>query len=928
MADTFERGPATAEERRLEEADAYNKHWRRWGPYLSDRQWGTVREDYTYNGDVWNSLTYEDAMMKAYRWGEDGIGGISDNHGKFNMAFSFWNEQDPFIKERLFGLAGPEGNHGEDVKEWYAYLDNTPTHSYMKMLYKYPKSRFPYEELREKNNLRNRSRQEREYELLDTGVFDDDEYFDILIEYCKADTDDILCQLTVSNRGATTSPIHVLPTLFFRNTWAWEGEKETEKDSKPFIILVPQHTAEYSTISLEDSGRSFLQYCHFAAHSNDTDSKPELLFTENETNNERLYGVPNATPFVKDGVNRRVVHKDEGVVNPANTGTKCAAWYKFIVPGHSEVQVKLRFTPASGRDTKGRGEGATDFFGRETFDDVFRLRKKEADAFYAQFQPSSLTDDLKNIQRQAWAGMLWSKQFYYFVVHHWLDGDPSQPTPPPDRKKPWARNFHWRHLHVDDVLSMPDKWEYPFFCAWDTAFHAIPLALIDPWFAKRQLDRLTREWYMHPSGQMPAYEWAFSDVNPPVHAWAAWRVYKMEHRDGNNVFEGGFLGLDNIAVFNRSEALPVDGRLRQADGTGWMAFFSLYMLAIALELAQTNAAYEDIASKFFEHFLYISDALTFSSGADGRINSLWDSFRDGRVVPLRVRSMVGLIPMFAVTVLEPELIEKLPGFQRRMNWFLDHWPFAARNVSFQNTVTGELSAHNRGKGYYKHRILLSLFDRERLEKVLSRVLDPAEFLSDRGIRSLSKFHKDHPYTWWTESGEAKTVSYLPGESDSGLFGGNSNWRGPVWLATIFLIIESLQRFHYFYGDNGFSVECPTGSGVRKNLNLVADDIMHRTIRLFCRDLDGRRPYHGTEPRSDKMNFDEHFKEHVHFFEYFDGDSGRGLGASHQTGWTGLIAKMILSAGLTCEVSGRCMMEMRPPHIQKRIEERRKKNQQP
>ncbi|KAJ3337501.1 hypothetical protein HDU93_000994 [Gonapodya sp. JEL0774] len=837
----------------------------------SDRQWGTVREDYTYNGDVWNSLRYEDAMCRAYRWGEDGIGGLSDNHGRVNLAFAFWNENDPFLKERFFGLTGPEANHGEDVKELYYYEDSTPTHSYMKMLYKYPQARFPYEQLRERNNLSNRSRQEQEYELLDTGIFDKDEYFDIVVEYCKADVDDVLCRVTIFNRSEHDAPIHVLPTVWYRNTWSWEAHNSPGTET-PVIRLQPQSTIDYSSACLEDTSRNFQQYCHFAAAPDGV--LPTMLFTGNETNFERLYGQPNKSPFVKDAFNRYVVHGEQSAVDPSNTGTKCAALYKLLVPGHGQAVIKLRFTPAAGVGSMGLiGEfpETGNFFADDVFEAMFKLRKKEADEFYANFQPHSLSEDLKNIQRQAWAGMLWSKQFYFYAVQRWMTGDPGQPVPPPDRKKPWAR---WLKV-------------VPWHCGGNSTSFSPG--------QKLSLEASTRRRRSINARQM---------------------------------------GVSLIAV---AQALPVNGRLRQADATGWMAFFALYMLNIALELAQQNPVYEDIASKFFEHFLYISDALSFSSGENGHMNSLWDptdgfyydnlQYNDGRVVPLRVRSMVGLIPLFAAVVLEPEMVEKLPGFQRRMNWFLDNWDFTARNVSFQSTASGELSTGHRDKNYYRHRILLSLFSKDRLESVLQKLLDPEEFLSERGIRSLSKYHKDHPYTWWTEWGEAKTVAYLPGESDSGLFGGNSNWRGPVWLATSFLIIEALQRFHYFYGDDGFSVECPAGSGTRKNLNQIADDIMHRTIRLFSQDLDGRRPYQGTGPRSDKLNFDPHFKDHLLFYEYFDGDTGRGLGASHQTGWTGLVAKMILSAGLTCEISGRCMIEMRPPEVQRRLAEQRKKRQE-
>ena len=883
------------EEKRLEESNARTKHWKRWGPYLSERAWGTVREDYSANGSAWDYFPHDHARSRAYRWNEDGLGGICDRHQEICFAIALWNGKDPILKERLFGLTGSEGNHGEDVKELYYYLDSTPTHSYMKFLYKYPQAEFPYKRLVDEN--KNRSKHEREIELIDCGAFDDNKYFDVFVEYAKADVEDILVKITVANRGPEDAIVNVLPTIWFRNTWVWDG-------SSPGCGL---SSVRDGVIELEckDHRRRWL-YC---------ENGHEILFTENETNNERLFNSDNEMPFVKDGIGRCVINGDTAAVNPAKIGTKAAANYRLSVPAGGEVVVRLRLTDqeiSSARRTKSSKSPAGPF---GNFDSMFAARKAEADEFYLDIIPIELSDDAKNVQRQAFAGMLWSKQFYHYVVEQWLEGDPAMPKPPESRRQ--GRNHEWKHLYNSDVISMPDKWEYPWYAAWDLAFHCIPLALIDSEFAKEQLILMLREWYMHPNGQIPAYEWAFGDVNPPVHAWAALRVYQIERKrrdgvgdrkflerifhklllnftwwvnrkdaEGMNIFEGGFLGLDNIGIFDRSRPLPTGGRLAQSDGTSWMAMYSLNMLAIALELAAEDDTYEDVASKFWEHFLFIANAMN-NLGDDGI--SLWDEedgfyydvlhMKGAGNMPLKLHSMVGLIPLFAVATIEPEVLDRLPNFKKRMYWFIENRPDLIGNVSCMRTP---------GEG---ERRLLSVAYRDRLEKVLKRMLDENEFLSPHGIRALSRFHKDNPYVLKV-NGDEHRVDYEPAESTSGLFGGNSNWRGPIWMPCNYLLIESLQRFHYYYGDD-LKVECPTGSGVLMNLWEVSQELSRRLSHIFLRDDDGMRPVFG---ENEKLQIDPHFRDHLLFFEYFHGDNGSGIGASHQTGWTGLVAKLLQQSG--------------------------------
>lgn len=887
-----------AEKERLRQSDERTKHWKRWGPYLSERAWGTVREDYSPDGSAWDYFPHDHARSRAYRWNEDGIAGISDRHQKMCFALALWNGQDPILKERLFGLTGSEGNHGEDVKEIYYYLDSTPTHSYMKFLYKYPQSEFPYVKLIEEN--RDRDKNEREFELIDTGIFDDDKYFDVFVEYAKSDVEDILIKITVANRGDEAAQINVLPTIWFRNTWAWN-------DSDPNCGI---RKADVGVLELEcpEYGKRWL-YC---------EGSPELLFTENETNSERLFGSKSRTPFVKDGINDYIVQGRADRINPAEVGTKASANYKLNVPAKSQISVRLRLSDIDltgiRASTKSRSTSASIRAGGDDpfadFDNCFAARIREADDYYASIVPPELSEDARNVQRQAFAGMLWSKQFYHYVVKDWLEGDNSKAIPPAERLH--GRNSEWRHLYNADIISMPDKWEYPWYAAWDLAFHCIPLALIDPNFAKEQLLLMLREWYMHPNGQIPAYEWAYGDVNPPVHAWAAMRVYQIEKKrtgrgdrkflarvfhklllnftwwvnrkdsEGMNVFEGGFLGLDNIGVFDRSRPLPTGGKLAQSDGTSWMAMYCLNMLAIALELAVEDSTYEDVASKFWEHFLHISDAMN-NLGSEGI--SLWDD-DDGFYYdvlhlhgegnkPLKVRSMVGLIPLFAVSTIEPEALDALPNFRRRLQWFIDNRPDLTANVACMRTP---------GMG---ERRLLAVVYRERLESVLRVMLDETEFLAPFGVRAVSRFHKANPYIL-NVNGEEHRVDYEPGESSSGLFGGNSNWRGPIWFPVNYLLIESLQKFHHYYGDD-LKVECPTGSGNFLNLWEVSQELSRRLSSIFLRNGDDTRPVFGTNER---FQTDEHFRDHVLFYEYFHGDDGSGVGASHQTGWTGLVAKLL------------------------------------
>ncbi|HEV2495344.1 MAG TPA: glucosidase [Terriglobia bacterium] len=884
----------TNEEIRLEEARTRQAHWKRWGPYLSERQWGTVREDYSPYGTAWEYLPHDHARSRAYRWGEDGLAGICDRHCMICFALALWNGRDPILKERLFGLTGNEGNHGEDVKEYYFYLDSTPTHSYMKFLYKYPQAEFPYARLVEENRVRGRAAPE--FELMDTGVFDEDRYFDVFVEYAKATPEDILIRITAWNRGPEAADLHVLPTLWLRNMWSWGRPDLTGRMEPPRQLTRAADVPGAAVITTD--------HHYYGPRWLACAETPELLFTENETNFERIFGSRNPRPYVKDSINDYIVHGARQAVNPAQEGTKASANYPLkIGPGRS-VSLRLRFS----------NQAPTAATLGEEFDWILARCLREADEFYVQRLGQCGSPDARRIQRQAFAGMLWSKQFYHYDVRTWLEGDPTQPQAPPERRS--GRNRQWTHLFNADILSMPDKWEYPWYAAWDLAFHCVNFALIDSDFAKEQLILLLREWYMHPNGQLPAYEWAFSDVNPPVHAWAAWRVYKIEQRlrghadrsflekvfhklllnftwwvnrkdpEGMNVFEGGFLGLDNIGVFDRSSKLPTGGFIEQSDGTSWMGMYCLNMLAIAMELASEDPAYEDVASKFFEHFVHIAHAMNDLGGEGIELWSEEDGFYydvlhlpDGSHYPLKVRSMVGLIPLFAVETLEPEDLDRLPGFKRRMQWFLDHDPDVARHIVMKQRPDGGV------------RRLLCLVGRERLPRVLRYMLDENEFLSSGGIRALSKFHRDHPYVLSLDGSEHR-VDYEPAESTTGLFGGNSNWRGPVWFPLNFLLIEGLQRFHWYYGDE-VKAELPTGSGEMMNLWDVAAEISRRLTRLFLRGPDGRRPVYGN---CAKFQDDPHWRDLILFYEYFHGDIGAGIGASHQTGWTGLVAKLIEQSG--------------------------------
>ena len=869
------------ERRRLEDDAARRLNWKRWGPYLSERQWGTVREDYSERGDSWEYFPHDHARSRAYRWGEDGLLGICDREGRLCFGLALWNTKDPILKERLFGLTGPEGNHGEDVKECYYYLDSTPTHSWMRALYKYPQAANPYALLVEEN--RRRGKDQPELELADTGVFDANRYFDVVAEYAKAAPDDLLIRITVHNRGPEPAALHLLPQIWFRNTWSW-GRGGEAYWPKPTIRIEAgaagaRLAAEHVTL-----GRFVL-----AAEAADSGVSPQLLLTENESNNEKLFGSPNAGPLVKDGFHEYVIHGRADAVARQGSGTKGAAHYELHVPAGGSVAVRLRLCSAA--------PAPADMFSSQ-FDQVFQERRREADSFFDAMMPASATQEERRVARQGYAGLLWSKQFFHYIVKDWLEGDPSSPPPPPARAH--GRNSDWRHLYNRDVISMPDKWEYPWYAAWDLAFHMIPLAAVDPYFAKEQLILFLREWYMHPNGQIPAYEFAFGDVNPPVHAWAAWRVYKITGRrgardrnflervfqklllnftwwvnrkdvEGNNLFSGGFLGLDNIGVFDRSRPLPGGGTLEQADGTAWMGFFCVTLLEMALELAREDPACEDMASKYFEHFIAIVDAMNAFGGT-----GLWcpeDGFYydqlqvGGRVIPLRVRSMVGLLPLLACTVLDDEVLGRFPGFAKRMRWFLDNRPDLARYVT--------LAEADRG------RRLLAIPSRERLERTLRYMLDENEFLSPHGIRSLSQVHRAHPFVLVVD-GQEHEVHYTPAESDTALFGGNSNWRGPVWFPVNYLLVEALERYHHFYGD-GLRVECPTGSGRRLTLGEVAQELGRRLAALFVPDATGRRPCHGDDPR---FRTDPHWRELVTFAEYFCGDTGRGIGARYQ-GWTTL-----------------------------------------
>ncbi len=876
---------------RLRESARRENNWKRWGPYLSERQWATVREDYSPKGTSWEYFPHEQACSRTYRWGEDGLLGFTDRQCRLCFALALWNEKDPILKERLFGLTGPEGNHGEDCKELYYYLDSTPTHTYCKALYKYPQAEYPYALLLEESRRRGYS--DPEFELLDTGVFGEDRYFDVRVEYAKAGPNDILIKIFLANRGPDEAPLHVLPTLWFRNTWIWGCEHEG-CTLKPCVRKADQNTLETDHETL---GKFFL-----TAGPQPGGEHPHFIFTENVSNSRLLWNTDTYTQYVKDAFHQYVIRGKADAVNPKEIGTKAAAFYKLSIPPGESVELRLRLSSESERPESPMGP---------EFEETFALRHREANEFYDSIIADSLTEEEKNVQRQAYAGLLWGKQFYHFSVKDWLRGDPDVQDPPESRLS--GRNHKWDHLFNRDVISMPDKWEYPWYAAWDLAFHMLPFAKIDPDFAKEQMVLMLREWYMHPNGQLPAYEWAFGDVNPPVHAWACWRLYKITGRrgkrdvdflekvfhkllinftwwvnrkdpDGNNLFSGGFLGLDNIGVFDRSKPLPQGGALAQADGTAWMAFYCSTMLSISLELAEHNPAYDNVASKFFEHFVAIADAMNTLHGT-----GLWDKqdgfyydqlITDGQTVPIKIRSMVGLIPLFAVEILEDEVIDKLPGFKRRMNWFMNHRQDLAGHISCMECA---------GSGSGRH--LLAIPSRERLLKVLTYLFDENEFLSLYGIRGISKFHEKNPYKLQNGKEELE-VRYAPGESDSGLFGGNSNWRGPVWLPVNYLIIEALEKYHHYYGDE-LKLEFPTGSGRHLNLCQIAAEISKRLVRLFLPDAEGRRICHGDESLYAE---NPHFKDLVLFYEYFHGDDGRGLGASHQTGWTALVAKLIEDLG--------------------------------
>ncbi len=889
-------------------------NWKRWGPYLSERQWGTVREDYSADGNCWDYFPHEQARSRAYRWGEDGLLGICDRECRLCFGLALWNGKDPILKERLFGLTGPEGNHGEDVKEEYFYLDSTPTHSYMRALYKYPQAEFPYARLTAEN--RSRGRDQGEFELADTGVFNDGRYWDVQAEYAKASPDDLLIRITVSNRGPDAATIHVLPQWWFRNTWVWgargDGDGSEGMWPKP-------------SLSLDKNGmlagrHATLGAMHCALDVGSDGVKPQWLFTENETNTESVFRSPNASKYVKDAFHERVIKDSRAAVNPANSGTKAAGWYTLRIPAGASVTIRARMTAPSSPSSSAPSVSSA-FQG---FDEMFRERQADADRFYSDGRLGHLTTEERAVARQAYAGLLWSKQFYHYIVREWLDGDPAQPPPPAERKRRGARNTDWRHVYARDVISMPDKWEYPWFAAWDLAFHCVALAHVDPQFAKDQLILMTREWYMHPSGAIPAYEFAFGDVNPPVHAWACWRVYKITGKrgerdreflvrcfhklllnftwwvnrkdpDGRNVFGGGFLGLDNIGVFDRSKPLPTGGHLEQADGTAWMAFFCGTMLAMALELANDDPAYEDVASKFFEHFIAIVDAMNALGGT-----GLWDEqdgfyydqlLVNGVSTPLRVRSLVGVIPILAALTIDEHVVEKLPGFAKRTRWFLDNRKDLAKYVSFATCSSSLQGGPEHG--------LLAIPTRERLTRVLRYLMDENEFLSPYGIRSMSKFHQSSPYTLKVDGQDEYRVHYVPGESDTALFGGNSNWRGPIWMPLNYLIIEALERYHHFYQQ---SLKVPvTFGGVTKEITLqeAADELRMRLSRIFLPGVVGghpsARPCHGDPADcavAAKLCTDPHWRGLALFHEYFHGDTGQGLGASHQTGWTALIAPML------------------------------------
>ncbi len=889
--------PKPAEELRLEEAASRGQNWQRWGTYLPERQWGTVREDYSADGQTWKSFSYEMAQYRAYRWGEDGLLGWTDRECRLCFSTSLWNGNAPSLKERLFGLTGDQGNHGEDVKEIFYYLDATPTCSYARALYKYPQRAFPYQDLIAENARRGFG--DSEYELIDTGIFAEERYFDFQVEYAKQAPDDTLIRLTIFNRGPDPAELTLLPTLTLRNNWSWrdpnqDAHPDPDQQERPWMHLLE---GQPDTVQ---AGQSTLGVFRFSMITDDRDTSAPILFTENESNSDRVQpGATGGSPYSKDAFARYVVDGDKAAVNPAQSGTKAAFHLKQTIAPGASITFRLRLVA---EETS--GVAPLDIAG---FEACLALRQREADEFYASRLAASFNEDERNISRQAFAGLIWTKQFYYYVVERWLDGDPALPPPPKERLE--GRNHTWSHLFARDILSMPDKWEYPWFAAWDSSFHAIPLATIDPEYAKSQLLLLLREWYLHPNGQMPAYEFAFSDVNPPVHAWAVFHVYRITGRqsgrfdtdflerafqklllnftwwvnrndaNGHGLFSGGFLGLDNIGVFDRSMKLPDGAELNQADGTSWMGFFCSSMLQIAIELAQTRPAYEDIASKFFEHFIAIIEAINDFDG-----HGLWDdetgfffdhlTSRDKPAKVLKVRSIVGVVPVFAIGILLKEQIERLPGFRQRMEWFLRHKPHLARYVVVADCADPEIQGS----------FFIGLVPKDRLLRLLARVLDETEFLSEHGIRSLSRFHLDHPFEI-DLAGQHLTVRYTPAEGDSGLFGGNSNWRGPIWFPINFLLINALERYHQVYGES-LKVECPTGSGIHLDLLQVAEELERRLTSLFVRDANGRRASHGDEPR---YIDDPHWRDLVLFSEYFCGDTGRGCGASHQTGWTALAA---------------------------------------
>jgi hypothetical protein len=894
----------TREQQRLDEATANKKPWKKWGPYLSERQWGTVREDYSENGNAWDYFTHDQARSRTYRWGEDGLAGISDDHQVLCFALGLWNGRDPILKERLFGLTNSEGNHGEDVKEYYFYLDSTPTHSYMKYLYKYPQAAFPYADLVETNH--NRGRQEPEYELLDTGVFNDDRYFDVFVEYAKASAEDLLIRISVSNRGPEKATLHLLSTLWFRNTWSWAGGV-----AKPVLRQMEQSgasviSAHHTDPLFQESLADYYFYC---------EGDVPLLFTENETNNERLFGSPNASPYVKDGIHNYVVNGSKDAVNPEGTGTKAAPHY-FLTVGAGETRtVRLRLSRANPRSAGGPFE---------QFDEIFSRRADEADEFYQSITPPAVqaNPDRAQVMRQALAGMLWTKQYFYYDLNIWLREHRVGPESNPEARKK-VRNAEWFHMLNDDIVSMPDKWEYPWYASWDLAFHTLALASVDLEFAKSQLKLMLRNDYLHPNGQIPAYEWNFGDVNPPVHAYATIQIYlrdkqknqgkgdikfltyafskllvnftwwiNRKDRSGNNVFEGGFLGLDNIGVFDRSSPLPTGGSLEQADGTAWMVFFSQQMLRISTELALHNPQFEEFVSKFFEHTMWISGAM---DRVGENHDEMWDTqegffydvlrLPDGNAFRLKVRSMVGLLPLAAVAIFEENVLRALPNFAKRAREFLARHPELAANL------------HMPSKPGAAGRRLLATVNETKLRQILSRMLDENEFFSPHGIRSLSRYHLEHPFVF-DLGGQEFRVSYLPGDSDSGMFGGNSNWRGPVWMPVNLLLYYSLLRLAAYYGDD-FTVECPTGSGKQLTLFEVAQELGERLISTFLRNGAGRRPVFGG---SEKFQTDPHWRDHILFYEYFHGENGAGIGASHQTGWTGCISQIIaLNGSLTSDL---------------------------